>query len=69
MIERLQFSIAHCENRSDLDQLFNHISIFTIFILEVEHTSIKKKKLEKKRYEKINDVLAFIRRFVNVSKR
>jgi hypothetical protein len=48
MIERLQASITHCENRRDLNQLSNHISIFTIFTLKIKQTFVKKRKVWKK---------------------
>ncbi len=48
MIERLQASITHCENRRDLNQSLNHISIFTILTLKIEQTSVKKKRAWKK---------------------
>jgi hypothetical protein len=48
MIERLQASITHCESKRDLNQSSNHISIFTIFTLKIEQTSVKKRKVWKK---------------------
>jgi hypothetical protein len=48
MIERLQASITHCENKRDLNQSSNHISIFTIFTLKIEQTSVKKRRAWKK---------------------
>jgi hypothetical protein len=48
MIERLQASITHCENRRDLNQSSNHISISTIFTLKIEQTFVKKRRAWKK---------------------
>ncbi len=48
MIKRLQTSITHCENKRYLNQSSNHISIFTIFTLKIEQTSVKKKRIWKK---------------------
>ncbi len=48
MIERLQASITHCESKRDLNQSSNHISIFTIFTLKIEQTSVKEKRVWKK---------------------
>jgi plasmid maintenance system killer protein len=48
MIERLQASITHCESKRDLNQSSNHISIFTIFTLKIEQTSVKKRRTWKK---------------------
>jgi hypothetical protein len=48
MIERLQASITHCESRRDLNQSSNHISIFTIFTLKIEQTSVRKRRAWKK---------------------
>ncbi len=48
MIERLQTSITHCENKRDLNQSLNYISIFTIFTLKIEQTFISKKRAWKK---------------------
>jgi plasmid maintenance system killer protein len=48
MIERLQASITHCENRRDLDQSSNHISISTIFTLKIEQTFVKERRAWKK---------------------
>jgi hypothetical protein len=48
MIERLQASITHCESRRDLNQSSNHISIFTIFTLKIEQTSVRERRTWKK---------------------
>jgi hypothetical protein len=48
MIERLQTNITHYENRRDLNQSSNHISIFTFFTLKIEQTFVKEKKAWKK---------------------
>jgi hypothetical protein len=48
MIERLQASITHCENRRDLNQSSNYISISTIFTLKIEQTSVKERRTWKK---------------------
>ncbi len=48
MIERLQASITHCESKRDLNQSSNFISIFTIFTLKIEQTSVKKRRAWKK---------------------
>jgi hypothetical protein len=48
MIERLQTSITHYENKRDLNQSSNYILIFTIFTLKIEQTSVKEKKAWKK---------------------
>jgi hypothetical protein len=48
MIERLQASITHCENRRDLNQSSNSISISTIFTLKIEQTFVKERKAWKK---------------------
>ncbi len=48
MIERLQASITHCENRRDLNQSSNHISISTILMLKIEQTSVRERRAWKK---------------------
>jgi hypothetical protein len=48
MIERLQANITHYENKHDLNQSSNHISIFTIFTLKIEQTFVKKRRAWKK---------------------
>jgi hypothetical protein len=64
MIELLQASITHCESACDLNQSSNHISIFTIFTLKIEQTSVK----EKKAWKKIdNERLTFCLRLFVVS--
>jgi hypothetical protein len=48
MIKRLQASITHSESRRDLNQSSNLISIFTIFTLKIEQTSVRKRRAWKK---------------------
>jgi hypothetical protein len=48
MIERLQASITHCENKRDLNQSSNHILISTIFTLKIEQTFVKERRVWKK---------------------
>jgi hypothetical protein len=48
MIKRLQTNIMHCENKRDLNQSSNYISIFKIFTLKIEQTSVKKGRAWKK---------------------
>jgi hypothetical protein len=63
-IERLQANITHCESRRDLNQSSNHISIFTIFTLKIEQTSVK----EKRAWKKIDsETLTFCLRLLVVS--
>jgi hypothetical protein len=48
MTSRLQACVTHCENRFDLNQFSNHISVFTIFTLKMKQTSITKKRVWKR---------------------
>ncbi len=45
---KLQASVTHCENRRDLDQFSNHISISTILTMKIERILNKKKRVWKR---------------------